>query len=47
LTPSRIELTCEFIPSILSGSIEFVTFVCCGHLGMGVLLRVGFCPRIG
>jgi hypothetical protein len=48
LTPSRIELTCEFIPSILSGSIEFVTFVYCGHLfGIGLLLAVGFGPQAG
>jgi hypothetical protein len=43
LTPSRIELTWEFIASLLSGSIGLVTFVCCRHLfGIGFLLRVGF-----
>src|SRR5215475_238885 len=47
-TPSRIELTCEFIPSILSGPIGFVTFVCCRHLfGIGFLLRIGFVRRVG
>src|SRR5215831_13078176 len=40
-TPSRIELTCEFIPSILSGSIGFVTFVWCRHLdGPGWLVHI-------
>src|SRR5262245_24312860 len=47
-TPSRIELTCEFIPSILSGPIRFATFVYCRHLfGIGFLLRICFVLRIG
>src|SRR5262249_25357037 len=45
-TPSRIELTCEFILIILSGSIGFVTFVWCRHLdGPGWPVRMA--PRPG
>src|SRR5215475_7343614 len=40
--PSRIELTCEFIPSILSGPIGFATFVYYRHL-----FRIGFVLRVG
>src|SRR4029453_17568626 len=46
LTPSRIELTCEFMASLLSGSIRLVTLVCCRHrFGVGFLLRVGLVLR--
>src|SRR4029453_9642370 len=47
LTPSRIDLTCEFIPSILSGSIGFDARVLSSSLRHWAPPRVGFLLRVG